>query len=181
MVWGAIHHGGGVSWSWWMEPWTGISTSRSWGIKCCDGWRGCLDVTLCMSKTMPRPIHVTRQPFWNNSMLRSWTGQLGVHTWTQLSVFGIKCQSGSETWITSPSTVAELNNAVHQARAAVRPGRVRTLVKSMPRRVTALLAASGGHTHYWRRGQKGNIMFHQYVANCFNVPYWSLVLTPNVN
>ena len=20
MVWGAIHHGGGVSWSWWMEP-----------------------------------------------------------------------------------------------------------------------------------------------------------------
>ena len=40
MVWGAIHHGGGVGWSWWMEPWTGIGTSRSWGIKCCHGRRG---------------------------------------------------------------------------------------------------------------------------------------------
>ena len=65
--------GGGVSWSWWMEPWTGIGTSRSWGIECCHGQRGCLDVTLCTSKTMPRPIqHVIRQPFWTNRMLRSW-------------------------------------------------------------------------------------------------------------
>ena len=84
MVWGVIHHGGGVSWSWWMEPWTGIGTSRSWGIKCCHGRRGCLDETLCTSKTMPRPVqHVTWQPFWTNRMLRSWTGQLGVQTWTQ--------------------------------------------------------------------------------------------------
>ena len=68
-----------VSWSWWMEPWTGIGTSRSWGIKCCHGRRVCLVVTLCTSKTMPRPIqHVTRQPFWTNKMLRSCTGQLGV-------------------------------------------------------------------------------------------------------
>ena len=38
MVWVAIHQGGGgVSWSLWMEPWTGIGTSRSWGIKCCHG------------------------------------------------------------------------------------------------------------------------------------------------
>ena len=96
--------GGGVSRSWWMEPWTGIGTSRSWGIKCFHGRRGrrgCLDVTLCTSKTMPRPIqHVTRQPFWTNRLLRPWTGQLGVQTWTQLSIFGFKCQSGSETWMT---------------------------------------------------------------------------------
>ena len=32
--------------------------------------------------------------------VRSWTGQLWVQTWTQLSMFGIKCQSGSETWMT---------------------------------------------------------------------------------
>ena len=101
MVWGAIHHGGGVSWSWWMEPWTGIGTSRSWGIKCCHGRRWCLDITLCISKTMPHPIqHVTRQPLWTNRMLRSWTGQIEIQTWTQLSMFGIKYQSGSETWMT---------------------------------------------------------------------------------
>ena len=46
------------------------------------------------------------------------------------------------------STVAELNNTVCQAWAAVRPGRVRTLVESMPRRVSALLAARGGRTRY---------------------------------
>ena len=39
--------GGGVSWPWWMEPWTGICTSRSWGIKCCYGRRGCFDISLC--------------------------------------------------------------------------------------------------------------------------------------
>ena len=88
-------------WSWWMELWTGISTSRSWGIKCYHGWQGCLDITLCTSKKMPHPIqHLTRQPFWTNGMFRSWTGQFGVQTWTQLSMFGIKCQSGSETWMT---------------------------------------------------------------------------------
>ena len=47
-----------------------------------------------------------------------------------------------------PSTVAEQNNAVHQAWAAVRPGEVRTLVESMPRHVRVLLAARGGHTRY---------------------------------
>ena len=97
----------------------------------------------------PPPLqHVTRQPFWTNRMLRSWTGQLRVQTWTQLSMFGIKCQSGSEAWMTRTSSVAELNNAVHQAWTAVRPGRVRTLVESMPRRVRAFLAARGGHTRY---------------------------------
>ena len=63
------------------------------------------------------------------------------HVWDQMSV-----------WIRDmddpPSTVAELNNAVHQAWAAVRPGRVRTLVESMPRRVRAVLATRGGHTRY---------------------------------
>ena len=63
-------------------------------------------------------------------------------------MFGIKCQSGSETWMNPPSTVAELNNAVRQAWAAVRPGKVWVLVESMPRRVRALLAARGGHTRY---------------------------------
>ena len=47
-----------------------------------------------------------------------------------------------------PSTVAKINNAVRQAWAAVRPGRVRTLVESMPRRVRALLAVRGGYTRY---------------------------------
>ena len=134
--------GGGVSWSWWMEPWTGISTSRSWGIKYCHGWQGYLDIILCMSKTMPHPIqHVTRQPFWTNGMLRSWSGQLGVQTWTQLSMFGVKCQSGSETWMT-PFHHSWAKQAVRQAWAAGWPGRVRTQVESMPRRVRALLTPS---------------------------------------
>ena len=63
------------------------------------------------------------------------------HVWDQMSV-----------WIRDmddpPSTVAELQNAVRQVWAAVRPGRVRTLVESMPRRVRALMAARGGHTRY---------------------------------
>ena len=148
MVWAAIHHGGGVNWSWWMEPWTGIGTSRSSGIKCCHGRHGCLDVTLCTSKTMPRPLqHLKRQPFWTNRMLRSWTGQFGSnmnpieHVWDQMSV-----------WIRDmddpPSIVTELNNAVRQARSEVRPGRVRNLVESMLRRIRALLAARGGHTSH---------------------------------
>ena len=62
MVRGAIHHGGGVSWSWWMEPWTGIGTSRYWGIKYCHGTRVFRRaLPLCTSKTMPVPVqHVTR-------------------------------------------------------------------------------------------------------------------------
>ena len=56
------------------------------------------------------------------------------HVWDQMSV-----------WIRDMddpnSTVAELNNAVRQAWAAVRPGRVWTLVESMPRRVKSPLAA----------------------------------------
>ena len=101
MVWDAIHHGGRVSWLWWMKPWTNIGTSRSWGIKCCYWRRGCLDVTFCTSMAMPHPIqHVTRQLFWANRMLMSWTGQLEVQTWTQLSMVGTTCQSGSETWMT---------------------------------------------------------------------------------
>ena len=89
------------------------------------------------------------------------------HVWDQMSV-----------WIRDmddpPSTVAELNNAVHQEWAAVRLGKVRTLVEGMPHRVRALLATRGGHTRYQCRGQKGNIMFPQYVVNWFNVSYWSL-------
>ena len=103
MVCGAIHHGGrgellvvdGA-----MNQHRYIQILRNQMLP----WvTGCLDVTLCtcMSKTMPRPIQqVARQSFWTNRILRPWTGQLGVQTWTQLSMFGIKCQSGSETWMT---------------------------------------------------------------------------------
>ena len=63
------------------------------------------------------------------------------HVWDQMS-----------DWIRDmddpPSIVAELNNAVHQAWAAVRPGRVQTLVESMPCRVRDLLSDGGGHTRY---------------------------------
>ena len=63
------------------------------------------------------------------------------HVWDQMSV-----------WIRDmddpPSTVAELNNAVRQAWDAVWQGRVQTVVESMPRRVSALLAARGGHRRY---------------------------------
>ena len=55
MVWSAIIMGGGVSWSWWMEPWTSIGTSRSWGIKCCHGRWGCLDITLVSSESRHIP------------------------------------------------------------------------------------------------------------------------------
>ena len=83
MAWGAIHHGGRSE----LVLVDGamnqhrFGTSRSWGIKCCHARRGCLDVTLCASKSMPRPIqHVAWQTYWTNRMLRSWTGQLGVQT-----------------------------------------------------------------------------------------------------
>ena len=65
------------------------------------------------------------------------------HVWDRMSV-----------WIRDmdepPCTVAERNNAVRQAWAAVRPGSVRTLVESMPRLVRTLLIARGGHTRYSR-------------------------------
>ena len=133
--------GAGVSWSWWMEPWTGISTSRSCGIKCCHGWRGCLDIT-------PRPVH--NAPSHTAHDMTAFLDQLDVEVmdWPVRS----PDMKPLLVWIRDmddpPSTVAELNNAVHQAWAAVQPGRVRTLVESMPRRVRALLAASGGHTRY---------------------------------
>ena len=50
--------------------------------------------------------------------------------------------------IEPPSTTAELNNAVHQAWAAVQSGSVRTLVESLPCCFRAILAARGGHTRY---------------------------------
>ena len=72
---------------------------------------------------------------------RSLDMNLIEHVWDQMSV-----------WIRDmddpPSTVAELNNAARQLWAAVRLGRVRTLVESMPRHIRALLAARGGHTRY---------------------------------
>ena len=100
MVWSAIHHGGRselVVVDGAMNRHRYMQILRNQMLPWATGYLG---VTLCTSKTMPRPIqHVTRQTFWTNRMLRSWTGQLGVQTWAQLSMFGIKYQSGSETWM----------------------------------------------------------------------------------
>ena len=60
------------------------------------------------------------------------------HVWDQMSVW---IRHMDDPIPPPPSTVAELSNAVRQAWAAVWPGRVRTLVESMPRLVRALLAA----------------------------------------
>ena len=123
--------GRGLSWSWWMEPWTSIGTSRSWGIKCCHGQRGCLDViTLCTSKTKPRPIqYVTQQLFWTTGCWgHGLASSESTHepNWACLgSNVSLDPRHG---W--TPSILAELNNAVRQAWAAVRPGWVRTLVES---------------------------------------------------
>ena len=81
--------------------------------------------------------HLTQQSFWTNRMSRSWTGQLGVQTWAQLSMFGIKCQSASKTWMTTlPGVGFKL------ARKGVDPGREHASTSQGP---------SGryrGHTRY---------------------------------
>ena len=52
----------------------------------------------CMPRTMPCPLqHETQLLFWHYRMWRSWTGQLGVQSWTPLSIFETKWGSGSET------------------------------------------------------------------------------------
>ena len=47
-----------------------------------------------------------------------------------------------------PTTLHQLRDAVMAAWDALRPERLRSLVRSMPRRARALLAARGGHTRY---------------------------------
>ena len=139
--------GAGVSWSWWMEPWSRIGTSRSWGIKCYHGRRGVFGRNFVYVQDNA-PLHTARDTAafldQQNVEVMDWPARSPdmnpiEHVWDQMSV-----------WIRDmddpPSTVAELNNAVRQAWAAVQPGRLRTLVESMPRRVRALLAARGGHT-----------------------------------
>ena len=140
MVWGAIHHGGRSV----LVVVDGVMkrqrTSRSWGIKCCHGRRG-VWTWLCVRTRQ----HVTRQLFgptgcWGDGLASSESKH--EPNWACLrSNVNLDPRHG---W--PPSTVAELKNAVRQAWAAVRPGRVQTLVESMPRRVRALLAARGGHT-----------------------------------
>ena len=101
MVWGAIHHGGrselivvdGA-----MNRHRYIQILRNQMLPSATGVFGRYFVFL--QDNAPLIQHVARQPFSNNRMLRSWTGQPGVQTWTQFSKFGIKCQSGSETWMT---------------------------------------------------------------------------------
>ena len=48
-----------------------------------------------------------------------------------------------------PTTEAQLCVAVQKDWVTLRPVRLRTLVRSMPRRVRAILAAGGGHTYMY--------------------------------
>ena len=157
MAWGAIHHGGrselvvvdgAINGHWY------IQILRNQTLSWATGVFG-RNFVYIQDNAQPHTARDT-QPFWTNRMLRSWTGQLVVQTWTHLSMFGIKrrglqfSQEGCGPW----------------SRACLA--------------VSGLFWPQEAGTHA-TRGQKGNIMFHQYVVNCFNVPYWSLVLAPNVN
>ena len=177
MVWGAIHHGcrselvvvdGAMNWHPYIQilrnqmlPWaTGVFGRKFVYIKD-NAWPNTARDTAAFLDQ--QDVEVMDWP------ARSPDVNTIEHVWDQISV-----------WIRDmddpPSTVTELNNAIRQAWAIVWHERVWTLFKSLPSCVWALLATRGRDARYKCRGQKGNVMFHQYVVNCFNVPYWSLVL-----
>ena len=148
MVWAAIHHGGRselVVVDGAMNRHQYIQIQRNQMLP----WAtGCLDINLCTQDNAPP--HTTRDTVafldQQDVEVMDWPAQSpdmnpNEHVWDQMSV-----------WIRDmnypTSTIAELNNALHLAWAAVRPGRVQNLVESMPRRVRALLDARGGHTSY---------------------------------
>ena len=145
--------GGGVSWSWLMEPWTGIGTSRSWGIKCCRGRRGCLDVTCVHPIQCPAPYCK-----WHGSLFGpTWCWGHGLASsesrhepnWACLgSNVSLDPRHGWPPFHRSWTKQCCPPGVGRQSWSAVQPGRVGTLVECMPRRVRALLATRGGHTHY---------------------------------
>ena len=135
MVWGAIHHGGRselIMVDGAMHRHRYIQILRNQMLL----WaRGVFRRNFVYVQDNAPP-HSARDTatFWDQQDVEVMDGQVQSpdmspieHVWDQMSI-----------WIRDmddrPSTVAELNNAVHQAQAAVWPGRVRTLVKSMPRR-----------------------------------------------
>ena len=149
MVWGAIHHGGrselvvvdeAMNRHRYIQilrnqmlPWTtGVFVRNFVYVQDNAPPHTARDTAAFLDK---QDVEVMDWPAWSPDLNPT------EHVWDQMSV-----------WIRDmddpPSTVAELNNAVRQAWAAVRPGRVRTLVESTPRRIRALLAARGGHTRY---------------------------------
>ena len=92
---------GEVNWWYWMEPSTASATRGFSAIVWSAGRQAFFYETFCMTRTVPRPTqHVTRLLFGHNRMWRSWTDQLGILTWSPLSMFGTKWGFGSKTWIT---------------------------------------------------------------------------------
>ena len=59
MVWGAIIHGGGATWSSWMGRWTGNATSRFWGITCYHGGEGVIGRSFAFVQDNA-PSHIAR-------------------------------------------------------------------------------------------------------------------------
>ena len=142
--------GGGVSWSWWMEPGTAIGTSIQILRNHMLPWATRVFGHNFVYVQDNAPPHTARDSVafldQQDVEVMDWPARSPDmnpidHVWDQMSV-----------WIWDmddpPSTVAELNNAVCQAWAAVWPGRLRTLVESMPHPVRALLVARGRHTRY---------------------------------
>ena len=149
MVWGAIHHGGRrelVLVDGAMNRHRYIQILRNQMLPWATGVFG-RNFVYVQGNALPHTARSTTAFLDQQDVeVMDWPARSPVmnpieHVWDQMSV-----------WIRDmddpASTVAELNNAVYQAWAAVWPGRVRTLAESMPRRVRALLAARGGHTSY---------------------------------
>ena len=146
MVWGAIHHGGRselVVVDGAMNRHRYIQILRNQMLPWATGVFG-RNFVYVQDNAPPHTAHDTAAFMdQQNVEVMDWPARSPdmnpiEHVWDEMSV-----------WIRDmDATVVELNNAVRQAWAAVRPGRVRTLVESMPLRVRALLVARGGYTRY---------------------------------
>ena len=64
-----------------------------------------------------------------------------------------------------PTTQQQLPDAVMAAWDALRPKRLRSLLKSMPRRVCAVQYARGGHTRYQVITKVANDLFNHLTKN----------------
>ena len=102
MVLGAIHPGrSSVLWWCWMAPWTAAATLRFCGISGDPGQLHSLATTLYSPKSMRhRKLQEKLLPLLYGRVSRCWTGLLEVHTRIPLSMCGIECLSGLETWTT---------------------------------------------------------------------------------